>query len=337
MTALKKYARLEATALWRAAPDVQRRDVVVSIGDATLVITDMKDQPLTHWSLSAVERANPGKRPAIYNPDGDPGETLEFAENETEFVDAIEKLRRAIDRTRPHPGRLRWVGVALSCAIVAALILFWLPGAMLDHTLRVVPEVKRKQIGTALVQRLERVTGPACADDAADIVLANLSDRLDAGRVLIMPDMTKPSMHLPGDLILLDRAIVEDFEDPEVAAGYVLTERTLSQEIDPLREMLETLGLRENFRLLTTGEIAPSALDIYAKHLVTRPTRQIDSKAQLSQFSRAQIRSTPYAYAVDVTGESVIDLIEGDPMNGQSVEPLMSDGDWLRMQNICGG
>ena len=62
MTALKKYARLEATALWRAGPDVQRREVIVSIGDATLVISDLKDQALTHWSLAAVDRAKPALR-----------------------------------------------------------------------------------------------------------------------------------------------------------------------------------------------------------------------------------------------------------------------------------
>ncbi|MEM1073925.1 MAG: hypothetical protein AAGI36_05695, partial [Pseudomonadota bacterium] len=76
MTALKKYARLEASGLWRAAPDEQRREVVVSIGEATLVISDMRDSAITHWSLAAVERSNPGKRPALFHPDGDPGETL---------------------------------------------------------------------------------------------------------------------------------------------------------------------------------------------------------------------------------------------------------------------
>jgi len=106
MTALTKYARLEATALWRASSDEQRREVVVSIGDATLVIIDMNNQPLTHWSLAAVERANPDQRPAIFYPDGDPGETLELPEAEAEMIDAIETLRKAIEKTRPRPGRL---------------------------------------------------------------------------------------------------------------------------------------------------------------------------------------------------------------------------------------
>ncbi|MEC7963138.1 MAG: hypothetical protein VX201_07695, partial [Pseudomonadota bacterium] len=91
-TALRKYQRLEATALWRPTPEEQRREVIVSIGDATLVITDMQDRALTHWSLPALQRANPGSWPALYHPDGDSGETLELAEGEEEMVAAIEKL-----------------------------------------------------------------------------------------------------------------------------------------------------------------------------------------------------------------------------------------------------
>ena len=58
MTALKEYDRIEATGLWRANADAQRREVIVSIGDATLTISDHNDRALAHWSLPAIERAN---------------------------------------------------------------------------------------------------------------------------------------------------------------------------------------------------------------------------------------------------------------------------------------
>ena len=127
MTALSEYQRLEASGLWRATPDEQRSDVIVSIGDATLIITDTRERPLAHWSLAAIQRANPGRRPAIYHPDGDPGETLELPESETEMIAAIERLRAAVERRRPHPGRLRLVMLGLSFLAVAALAVFWFP------------------------------------------------------------------------------------------------------------------------------------------------------------------------------------------------------------------
>lgn len=336
MTALKKYARLEATGLWRATPEEQRREVIVSIGDATLIITDMKDQALTHWSLAAVERANPGKRPAIFHPDGDPGETVELPDAETEMVEAIETLRRAIEKSRPKPGRLRWMGMVLSILLVGWLAVFWLPGALQDHTLTVVPKVKRDEIGKALLGRIERVSGAVCADTGGLAALAILSSRLQAGPIAVLPDMTQDSLHLPGDLILLNRSVVEDFEEPDVAAGYIVTELTLRDASDPLRDLLEVVGLRENFRLLTTGEISPKALDTYAENLMTQPAPAPDLAAQLARFEYAALRSTPYAYARDITGETTLAMIEGDPMHGKLTEPLISDANWLRLQAICG-
>ena len=58
--------RLEALGLWRASPKAQRLNVAVSIGDATLTLTDLSDTPLAHWSLPAVQRLNPGGTPALY-------------------------------------------------------------------------------------------------------------------------------------------------------------------------------------------------------------------------------------------------------------------------------
>jgi hypothetical protein len=337
MTALTKYARIEASGLWRPSPEAQRREVIVSIGDATLIISDLSDRALTHWSLAAVVREDPSQSPAIYHPDGDTGETLELPDDEEQMIEAIETLRRAISRSRPRPGRLRWLGALVSAAVVMLLVIFWLPGALQDHTLRVVPKAKRIAIGNALLRRVERISGPGCADVEGRNALARLSARLKAGNLAVLPAMTQPSLLLPGQLILLNRSVVEDFEEPDVAAGYILNEDTRRARTDPLGELLSNVGLRENFRLLTTGDLAPEALDAYAEHLLTRPTPTAPTEPLLARFARAELRSTPYAYARDITGETVLPLIEGDPMAGKATQPLLTDADWLRLQNICGG
>ncbi len=336
MTALTKYARLEATGLWRASLDDQRREVIVSIGDATLMIIDHAGKPLTHWSLAAVERANPGTRPALFHPDGDPGETLELPANETEMIDAIETLRKAIEKSRPHPGRLRWLGLAASTLIVLWVAVFWLPGAMRDHTLRVVPDVKRNEIGQALLKRIERVSGPVCTDTTGRAALALMSTRLGAGPIAVLPEMTRDSVHLPGDLIVLNRGVIEDYEEPDVTAGFIIAELTRRDAVDPLRRLLQVAGLRENFRLLTTGALTSAALDAYAEHVLTIPPEDPGTAALLARFGHAKLRSTPYAYARDITGETTLTLIEGDPMAGKLTEPLISDANWLRLQAICG-
>ncbi|MEM6890917.1 MAG: hypothetical protein AAF636_22690 [Pseudomonadota bacterium] len=337
MTALKKFARLEACALWRAKADAQRREVVVSIGDATLIISDMQDKALAHWSLAAIERVNPGKRPALYHPAGDSDEMLEFPETEAEMVDAIEKLRRAVARARPHPGRLRWLGMVVSLSVVVALGVFWLPDALVTHATTVVPSVKRQEIGDALISRIERIAGPACANPAGLGSLSKLRARLGTGPISLLPAPSTTSLHLPGGHILIDAALVEDYEEPDVAAGFILAEHVGSLRSDPLRDMLEATGVRSAFQLLTTGKVSDETLDGYAQAILRAPPVSLNADILLPAFAAAQVRSTPYAYAIDVTGESVLPLIEADPMVEVPGAPLMSDADWLRLQVICDG
>lgn len=335
MTALKKYQRLEASGLWRPSPDEQRRDVIVSIGDATLVITDTKDQPLTHWSLAAVERENPGARPAVFYPDGDPGETLELGRDEEDMIRAIEKLRGAISRARPKPGRLRLLSVIASCLAVALLAVFWLPGAMKQHTLSVVPDITRQDIGRDLLSQITRVAGPACNAPTARPALNRLAARTGTRQLVILPAGVKDSLALPGDMIILNRAIIEDFEEPDVAAGYILTERLRAVQTDPLADVLDKSGVRASFRLITTGMLAPETLDRYAQTILTEARPMPSDDAILEAFEQANLRSTPYAYARDITGESTLGLIEADPMAGQTPAPILSDRDWLILQSIC--
>ena len=337
MTALREYERLEASGLWRPTPEDQRREVIVSIGEATLTIADMNDRALTHWSLAAVERKNPGHFPAIYHPDGDPGETLELAEDETAMLEAIERLRAAITRARPRPGRLRLVGVATSTALVLLVLLVWLPGAMRRHTVQVVPEIKREEIGAALLGRIERVAGRACDTAETRPVLRRLARRTGAQRLVVLRTGVKDTLHLPGGIILMNRSVIEDYEDPAVAAGHILVERARAQQVDPLAEFLSHGGPVATFRLLTTGHVTQGALDRYAEEVLAAPRPELSEAQILAAFARASVPSTPYAYALDITGESVLGLIEADPMAGKQPEPVMPDRDWVLLQGICGG
>ncbi|WP_281971796.1 hypothetical protein [Ruegeria faecimaris] len=337
MTALKQFQRIEATGLWRPSPDVQRREVVVSIGEATLTISDFNDRALTHWSLAALERQNPGVFPAIYHPDGDPQETLELAQSETTMIEAIDRLQRAIDRSRPHPGRLRWFSVAGVVAAVAALMLLWLPSALQNHVVSVVPEIKRIDIGDTILRRIERVSGRACVSEGTQEALDHLAARTGVRSIVILPAGVQTSLTLPGGIVLLNRSLVEDHEDPSVVAGYILAERARAQAQDPLDDLLDRTGIRSAFRLLTTGELTPQIVDSYTEEVLSEPRPAVPDENLLEIFAEAALPSVPFAYATDVTGETVLGLIEADPMAGQPLQQILPDREWVRLQNICGG
>ncbi len=341
MTALNRYQRLEATGLWRADATAQRVEVIVSIGDATLVITDLRDRALTHWSLAAVARSNPGQEPAIYHPDGDPDETLELGAGEVQMTEAIETLRGAVARRRPHPGRLRLLSLGLSVLAVLALGLFWLPGAARDHALRVVPEVKRAEIGRVLLVHMRSVTGPPCRTPGADAALARLAARLpardgDPGRLLVVRDGVEGTAHLPGGTILIGRDLVEDHDGPDVLAGHIIAERLRIRRRAPLADLLEFGGLPASIRLLATGGLPDALLSDYARRAFAAPPLPLDDGTLLAGFEAWQVRAAPYAYARDVTGETTLALIEADPFANTAPEPLLTDADWQRLQGICG-
>ena len=337
MTALKEYDRLEAIGLWRPAPDAQRREVIVSLGDATLTMTDMTGRALAHWSLAAVRRGGSGL-PALYHPDGDPGETLELPEDETVMIDGIARIMRSIDRRRPKPGYLRLVlrlGFGLTFAAAA---IFWLPGALERYAVDVVPPVKRSEIGTALLSRMARVAGQPCNAASARDPLRRLALRvLGPGRedlVYVLPGGVPASAHLPGRIILLNRAIIEDHDDVDVAAGYILAEKVRAEARDPLAALLDHAGLVASLRLLTTGALPADTLDAYAEHMLTDARKDSDPEALLTAFEAADLRSTPYAYARDITGETTLALIEADPRARTGSREVLSDADWVRLQGI---
>lgn len=341
-TALRKYQRLEAAALWRPEPGAQRLDVIVSLGEATLTITDLRERVQAHWSIAAVARANPGAEPALYHPDADPGETLEIAEGETEMIAAIETLRSAIARQRPRPGRLRVAGMAASLLVVVLVLTLWLPGAAREHALRVVPEAKRDEIGQALLDHLYRVTGPPCRTPGGTGALAALERRLPAvsgrTRLVVVRSGVGAALPLPGGTILLNADLVEDHDTPDIVAGHILAAQLRAEARDPLDTLLANAGLREVLRLLATGRLGDDALRAHAEALLRDPPPPPPDAVLIAGFERLEVRATPYAYARDITGETVLGLIEADPFaRDADLPPILSDGDWLRLQGICGG
>lgn len=338
MTALTEFDRLESGGLWRADPTAQRREVTVSFGDATLVISDTAGRPLTHWSLPAVERINTGERPAIFTPDSDATETLEIEDDL--MIDAMEKIRRTVKRRRSKPGRLRNTGLGIAVAGIAALGFFWLPGALIREAQNVVPAVKRAEIGATLLGHIQRVTGPRCRSALGTQALATVHARAlgpqSGGQSVVVPSGPDTAVYLPGGIIVMNRDLIEDTEDPNVVAGHVIAAGAAARTTDPLEALLRATGIGTTFTLLTTGEIDTETLRGYAETLFADPPARADDAAMLPLFADAQIPSTPYAYAVDLTGETTLGLIEADPMQGREVPVLLSDADWISLQGICG-
>lgn len=334
MTALTQFQRLEATGLWRPDTEAQRREVIVSLGDATLTMSSTAGEILAHWSLGAIARANGTQLPAIYHPEGAPEETLELAADETEMITGLDRLLKAIERRRPRPGKLRFLLSGAAVAALVAAVLFWLPDALVRYATTVVPPVKRAEIGTRLLGEITRLTGQPCLSPEALVPLERFAERVGAsGGITILPGGTFDTVHLPGRMVLMNRRLFEDHDDPDVAAGFALVEAHRAAIADPLGELLHEAGLVASLRLLTTGAMPEHALQTYAEDLMTRPAPPVDAVALLPVFATAELRSTPYGQAQGVSGP----LVKDDPRAQSGSRAVLSDADWVRLQAICGG
>lgn len=333
MTVLAKYQRLEAEGVWRAHPEAQRQDVYVSIGDATITIGAANGTALAHWSLPAIQRLNPGERRALYRPGEESSETLEIAD--AEMIDAVEKVLRSIQRGPGRTGRMQgMVTLGIGLAIFAAAAI-WLPGAIIRYTASLVPDVARVTIGNQLLAEMDRVSGTPCAAPFGQRALEQLSSRLldtNPTQMVVLPSALKDTAHLPGGTILVSHTLVEDFETPDVVAGYVLAEDLRRETEDPLARLLEFAGLRAALVLLSQGELPELALKRMAEAVIAEPPSAISDKDLIAKLNAAEVPAEPYARARDFSGETTTMLLQA---NATFQTQILEDGDWIALQRIC--
>lgn len=332
MTVLEQYQRLECDGVWQPAADAQRRNVFVSLGEATLIIRDGADSALAHWSLPAIERINPGAMPAQYRPGAGSGEVLEIAD-ET-MIEAIRIVRQAVSRAGAHPGRLRRAVLWASLSAALALSVFWLPGALVRHTASVLPDPLRAEIGQRLLQALQPITGRACTAPEGLAALRRLRGAVapDAGgNVVVVPGGPVTSAVLPGPLILLRADLIAEAPGPDAVAGALLAEATRAREADPLTRFLEAAGPWTALSVLTRGTVPEAALTAYADTALIAPRAGVPDGVIASAFARAGIAPGPYLDRAEPPEAWLADTASASPSNGQ----VLTDAAWLKLRGIC--
>ncbi|MEM9269649.1 MAG: hypothetical protein AAGA78_12015 [Pseudomonadota bacterium] len=121
MTALSAYVVLESTGLWQQAEGAEARDVVVSFGKSSLVLSTTDDTPLAHWALTGIAREGSTDEGAVFAVEGSP-ERLTIAD--AHMIDAIQTVShhaRTV-KARAAPRAFLIFGALLVAALVAAVV-----------------------------------------------------------------------------------------------------------------------------------------------------------------------------------------------------------------------
>ena len=241
MTAIKEFERLESLGLWRGLKDSQRREVVVSFGEATLVLSDINNRPITHWSLAAIEDAGKGENGVIFTVDDLGEETLEI--DDQIMISAIYKIKASIEARRPHPGRLRWflgAGILISFLVIS---IFWLPNALTQYASNIVPDSKAVEIGEVILKSIQKTTGSVCTSPPGERALRRLENRVigsPSNRIRIIEMGNRPSLHIPGGNILINHRLTIDEPNANLIAGYAILERAIEDEKSPLFDLFKS-------------------------------------------------------------------------------------------------
>lgn len=339
MTALEKYARLEGLGVWREAPDEQRRDVVVSLGDASLMIAEARSgKMLSHWSLPAVQRLNRGNKPAIFAPCPDAsGETLEI--DDALVIEALDTIHAAL--SPPQPLRRVRMALAAGAAVLTLAGLYWLPQILVDRTATAVPQAMRAQIGRDALDGLflsaagERI----CADPEGRQAMSTLRNRVLGNDWRISVVAGVPGLetaHLPGRLMVLGKGLVERLDSAEALAGWMLAEALAAEAHDPLLDALHYAGIRATFTLMTTGAMLDGALSGYAAQVFRIASAIPDAAVITARLGELGQTTTAYALSLPPRAATLAQaLTRSATTDAPLEEPLLSDGEWLTLQEIC--
>ncbi|SUZ31616.1 hypothetical protein ROE7235_01366 [Roseibaca ekhonensis] len=342
MTALDKYRKLEGIGLWSARVEDQRREVVVNFGDATLVISDSRSmQVLSHWSLPAVRRHNPRERPALYSPEGDGAEVLELEDDW--LIDALEEVQAALAPPRRWRDRLgpRSYGVLGLLTLAGVALVF--PPALKQHTADVLPWTTRHEIGTRLADDLQSGDTVACSGAQGRAALDALHRQVldQPVELRVVQGTARPRVTgFPGGVYVIDARLLDMADSAEALAGALLLAEARLRITDPVRPVLDHIGTFQTLGLLTSGAVPTSALTGYADAHIRAPAPLPEAATLLSRFAALDLSSRPFAdnpEPLDLDADALLaGLRAGDPMAGQTTtRALLSDGQWVSLQNIC--
>ena len=335
MAKLSDFQRLETHGVWRDSASDPGRLVVALLNEKSLTFVSTNNRPLTHWSIEAVRRINPGEIPALFTPDEEGHERIEFTDEL--FVSILQELIDPKPEETDTAEPLRWPGRAVAAALVAAVCcgLFLASDRIAGGLAGLIPAAKRLEIGERIFTHLTEIAGPECQSVSGNNALSVLERRLFVGgkSVRVIRGMPQDTAHLPGNILVLSSAVLDRNSQTAAVAGHLLEEYLRAGQADSMTELLRFAGFVAAVKLAFRDSIDDAALRRFAGTLISGQPAKVSESALLEQFQRARFPSSPFARATGSLGL----LVARDPYKGKSFRSLLNDSAWFDLKGICQG
>ena len=372
MTALAQYERLEAPARYFDGETARARGVIVKFGDASLIVVNYDDLPITHWSLAGVRDLSQKGGGLTLTPDFDSDERLVI--EDPDMVEAIRKVCPDLRSGRQISARSwRKIGFWAAAAIGSVyLIMFHIVPSLADQMATLIPPEAEIAMGEEMVaQFAELLTEDDeprfCSTPAGDAALATMTARFEGGAGAHVPLTVRVFDHeminafaLPGGQIVLFNGLLQEADGPEEVAGVLAHEIGHVVALDPTRLTLRSAGTAGLLGLIL-GDFTGATVTVALSEALLRSGYQREAEAQADVFatdllSGQGLPTGPFAGFFDKLREKVGDTPEllthlsthpdlagraaaaraRDIIGGRTFQPTLSDQQWVALKNICG-
>jgi hypothetical protein len=144
--------------------------------------------------------------------------------------------------------------------------------------------------------------------------------------VVVLRGLPQPAIPLPGGLVVLSDEALLGRDDPDVAAGHLLSATVAAQGGAPLRAVLDGMSLRSVLRALTEGEMPQAEIERAVARLLARDPVPDADVALMQAFAEAGLAWAPWAEAVGRV-----------PAGGETgaTRSSLPDETWQRLRGIC--
>ena len=284
MTALEQYTRLETLGQWRESPEAEPKEVIVSFGNATLLLSDVNENPLGHWAMAATLRISLDGSRAVYTPDTEGYETLEI--DDAQMVEAIAQVSQVANESTRKTPWFRWFFVAfiLSAGVVLAKAT---PDLLRDQAVRMTSPESARKLGSDMVAALEL---PICREPRADAAKTQLQLRAfpnDDVLLLVTTDITQINI-LPGNIILIGDALLRSLQSADDLAAVMHALIDQNTDNAAVFALFHDSSLRELLDYITSGTLPEARIDQAAQRAIITPIGPLAATERPVQMLRDQ-------------------------------------------------
>lgn len=302
--------------------------------------------------------------------DESPRDVARLVISDPDLVDWLHRTRPDLFRTDLHKGTGRKVLTYTAGAIAAcALMLFVILPAMADTMARIIPVEREAAFGKTVTANMERVLGASrvgdlrCRNPEGEAALQAMLTRLTLNRDMAYEVQLQVFDHpmvnafaAPGGQVVLLRGLLEEASHPDEVAGVLAHEIAHVEHRDATRQALRAAGSAGILTMIVGDFTGGAAVAVIGEHMISASyTREAEAAADLfalDMLDTAGVSARGFATFFDtiddLKGFELPQYLATHPVTKERAEqargfadtqggtaPILSDGEWRALQNIC--